>query len=172
MGQDAQAAEEFSAFVGSRQHALLRAAYLVAGDERLAEDLLQNALIKLAMRWTKVREENPEAYLRTILYRDSVSWWRRHRRERLVELPPEPPSEADPADESVLRLLFARALSALTPKQRAVLVLRYFEDRTERQTAEILGVALGTVKSQNAVALRRIRELAPELGDLVEIRGE
>jgi DNA-directed RNA polymerase specialized sigma24 family protein len=88
---------EFSAFVQRRQHRLLRAAYLIVGDERLAEDLLQNALIKLADRWSTVRDGNPEAYLRTILYRDAVSWWRRHRRERLVPAPPEPPAGAGAA---------------------------------------------------------------------------
>lgn len=163
--------EEFAAFVARRQHALLRAAYLVVGDERLAEDLLQNALVKLATRWHRVREDRPEAYLRTILYRDAVSWWRRHRRERLVAVAPEPPARADPADDATLRLVFARALAALTAKQRAVLVLRYFEDRTERDTAEILGVSVGTVKSQTHVALRRIVELSPELAELVETHG-
>jgi RNA polymerase sigma-70 factor (sigma-E family) len=158
---------EFSAFVQRRQHRLLRAAYLIVGDERLAEDLLQNALIKLADRWSTVRDGNPEAYLRTILYRDAVSWWRRHRRERLVAAPPEPPADADPADRVTLQLLFARALAALTPKQRAVLVLRYFEDRSEREAAEILGVSVGTVKSQTNAALRRIVELSPDLAEAV-----
>lgn len=159
--------DEYVAFVTRRQHALLRAAYLMTGDVALAEDLLQNALVKLAMRWAKVCDEHPEAYVRTILYRDSVSWWRRHRRERLVGEPPEPPLEVDPADQTAVRVAFARALAGLTPKQRAVLVLRYFEDRTERESAEILGVSVGTVKSQTRVALRRIRELAPGLAELV-----
>lgn len=67
--------------------------------------------------------------------------------------------------------MLARALARLTPKQRAVLVLRFFEDHTEVRTAQVLGVSVGTVKSQTAVALRRLRELAPELAELVEIRG-
>ncbi|BCJ32542.1 DNA-directed RNA polymerase sigma-70 factor [Actinocatenispora thailandica] len=167
MGDRERDRGEFSAFVQRRQHRLLRAAYLIVGDERLAEDLLQNALIKLADRWPRVREGNPEAYLRTTLYRDAVSWWRRHRRERLVAAPPEPPAGADPADRVTLRLLFAQALAALTAKQRAVLVLRYFEDRSEREAAEILGVSVGTVKSQTSAALRRIVELSPDLAAAV-----
>jgi RNA polymerase sigma factor (sigma-70 family) len=71
-----------------------------------------------------------------------------------------------------LRVVFARALRRLTPKQRAVLVLRFFEDQTEARTAQVLGVSVGTVKSQTAVALRRLRELAPELSDLVAGREE
>ena len=75
------------------------------------------------------------------------------------------------SDEVPLRVVLERALSRLTPKQRAVLVLRYFEDHTEARTAQVLGVTVGTVKSQTAVALRRLRDLAPELSDLVELRG-
>jgi RNA polymerase sigma factor (sigma-70 family) len=71
-----------------------------------------------------------------------------------------------------LRVVFARALRRLTPRQRAVLVLRFFEDHTEARTAQILGVGVGTVKSQTAVALRRLRDMAPELQDLVAARGQ
>jgi hypothetical protein len=79
---------DFVAFVQARQHRLLRAAYLICGDHHLAEDLLQGALVKLALRWSRVREGDPEAFLRTVVYRDAVSWWRRRRRERLTDAPP------------------------------------------------------------------------------------
>src|SRR3954452_20590039 len=80
---------EFVAFVQARQHRLLRSAYLVCGDHHRAEDLLQDALVKLALRWRQVRHGEPEAYLRTIMYRDAVSWWRRRRRETLSDAVPE-----------------------------------------------------------------------------------
>jgi RNA polymerase sigma-70 factor (sigma-E family) len=160
-------AAEFAAFVEGRQHQLLRAAYLVTGDRQLAEDLLQTALVKLAQRWEWVRDGNPEAYLRTVLYRDAVSWWRKHRREHVTASVPER-SGPDPAEDTALRLAFGTALARLAPRQRAVLVLRYFEDQSEARTAEILGVAVGTVKRQAHDAIRRLREIAPELGELVE----
>jgi RNA polymerase sigma-70 factor (sigma-E family) len=158
---------EFAAFAEACQLRMLRAAYLICGDQHLAEDLTQTALMKVALRWRQVRDGQPEAYLRTILYRDAVSWWRRQRREVLVSDPPERRSRDDHSERAQLRVIFARALARLTPKQRAILVLRFFEDHTEARTAEVLGVTVGTVKSQTAVALRRLRQLAPELSDLV-----
>jgi RNA polymerase sigma-70 factor (sigma-E family) len=150
---------EFAVYVAARQHRLLRAAYLVCGDEHLAEDLLQQALAKLAVRWERVRSGNPDAYVQRILYRDAVSWWRRVRRERLGAEPPELPEPGE-GQESDLRIDVRRALLALTPKQRAVLILRYFEDLTELETADLLGISVGTVKSQAHVALNRLRTQA------------
>src|SRR5688500_673729 len=86
---------EFTAFAEACQLRLVRAAYLICGDRHLAEDLTQTALIKVALRWSQVRDGQPEAYLRTILYRDAVSWWRRRRREVLVADPPEHRAVAD-----------------------------------------------------------------------------
>jgi RNA polymerase sigma-70 factor (sigma-E family) len=163
--------DDFIAFVQARQHRLLRSAYLVCGDHHLAEDLVQGALVKLALRWRRLSEGDPEAYLRTIIYRDSVSWWRRWRRERLTDLPP-PTAHVDGTDEVSTRMVFAAALSRLTVKQRTVLVLRYFDDLSEARTAEILGVSIGTVKSQTNVALKRLRVLAPELGELINAGRE
>lgn len=154
--------EDFARYVRARQHALLRAAYLVCGDAHLAEDLLQQAFTKVALRWDRLRHENPDAYVRRILYRDAVSSWRRTRRESLVEVPPEP-GRPDESARVADRLDVERALAALTPKQRAVVVLRYFEDRTEADTAEVLGVSVGTVKSQTHAALARLRERIPDL---------
>lgn len=159
----AETDEEFARYVGARQHQLLRAAYLVCGDRALAEDLLQGALAKLALRWERVRDDNPDAYVRTILYRDAVSSWRKRRRELLVEAVPE---RADHgwADAGVAdRLDLTAALDALTPKQRAVVVLRFFEDRSVAETATALGVGEGTVKSQTYAALERLRTVVPGL---------
>jgi RNA polymerase sigma-70 factor (sigma-E family) len=163
--------DEFVAFVQARQHRLVRSAYLVCGDYHLAEDLVQGALVKLALHWRTVSEGEPEAFLRTVIYRDSVSWWRRWRRERLTDQPP-PAVELDGTDHVPTRVVFAAALARLTVKQRAVLVLRYFDDLSEARTAEILGISVGTVKSQTSVALRRLRELAPELGELANAGRE
>jgi RNA polymerase sigma-70 factor (sigma-E family) len=156
---------EFAEYVRARQQQLLRAAYLVCGDAHLAEDLLQQALVKLALRWDKVRHEHPDAFVRRVLYRDAVSAWRRSRRESVgladdgYAAVPEPAPEAAVGD----RVDVHRALMQLTAKQRAVLVLRFFEDRSEAETAELLGVGVGTVKSQTHAALERLRRVAPGL---------
>jgi RNA polymerase sigma-70 factor (sigma-E family) len=163
--------EDFARYVRARQHALLRAAYLVCGDAHLAEDLLQQAFTKVALRWDRLRSENPDAYVRRILYRDAVSSWRRTRRESLVEALPDRGSP-DASARVVDRLDVARALAALTPKQRAVVVLRYFEGRTEADTAEVLGVSVGTVKSQTHAALARLREQVPDLASTLTAREQ
>jgi len=157
---------EFVAFVRAQQHMLMRSAYLICGDYHLAEDLLQGALVKLALRWRQVREGDPAAFLRTVVYRDAVSWWRRLRRERLTSALPAT-AGPDGAEDTSTRLVLADALRRLTPRQRAVLVLRFLDDFTEARTAEVLGVTVGTVKSQTNAALRRLREVAPELRDLL-----
>jgi RNA polymerase sigma-70 factor (sigma-E family) len=154
--------EEFAQYVRARQHRLLRAAFLVCGDLHLAEDLLQGALVKLAARWERLRNENPDAYVRKILYRDAVSSWRRTRRESLSLFPDLDRLEPDRSTGTGERLDLLRALAQLTPKQRAVIVLRFFEDRSEADTADALGVSVGTVKSQTHAALARLRTLLPE----------
>jgi RNA polymerase sigma-70 factor (sigma-E family) len=163
--------EEFAQYVRARQHRLLRGAFLVCGDTHLAEELLEGALAKLATRWGRLRAEDPDGYVRRVLYRDAVSSWRRARRESL-DLPLEPL----PADGSGYlggggdRIDLERALELLTPRQRAVLVLRFFEDRTESDTAEALGLSTRSVRSQTDAAIAALREvmpgLAPTSGDL------
>jgi RNA polymerase sigma-70 factor (sigma-E family) len=156
---------DFAEYVRARQHALLRAAYLVCGDLHLAEDLLQGALVKLAERWPRLRGEYPDAYVRTILYRDAVSAWRKRHRE-VVGLPgTSHPAEPRPTDRVVDRVDLERAMARLTARQRAVLVLRFFEDRSVQETASVLGVSTGTVKSQTHAALERLRGLVPDLVD-------
>ena len=158
--------EEFARYVRARQHRLLRAAYLVCGDAHLAEDLLQGALAKLAARWDKIQHENPDAYVRKILYRDAVSSWRKTRRESLSSLPLIEVPVHDRSSQTGQRVDLDRALAELTPKQRAVVVLRFFEDRSEIEAAEALGVWVGTVKSQTHAALARLgaaADFAPHL---------
>ncbi len=154
--------EEFARYVRARQHRLLRAAYLVCGDAHLAEDLLQGALTKLASRWDKIRHENPDAYVRRILYRDAVSSWRKTRRESLSSVPLIEVPVPDRTSQTGQRVDLERALAELTPKQRAVVVLRFFEDRSEVEAAEALGVSVGTVKSQTHAALAKLRTLLPD----------
>lgn len=167
-GSDGDEPVSFAVFVGTRQHSLLRTAYLMTGDHHLAEDLLQGALAKVAMRWERVRDGDPEAYVRRILYRDSVSWWRKHRRET-VRLLVDDRGTPDGTPEVDDRLALLDALQRLTTKQRAVVVLRFYEDMTEQQAADVLGVTVGTVKSQTHVALHRLRA---DVGGLRETETE
>ena len=147
--------------MAARRQALLRTAYLLTGDHDDAEDLVQVALVKAVPHWAKIAD-HPEPYVRTILARESVSRWRRRRWREVsaATLPEQHAPEVDPSDRAALRA----ALATLAPRQRAVVVLRYFEDLTERQTAEVLGIGVGTVKSQTRDALARLRERLPWLG--------
>jgi RNA polymerase sigma-70 factor (sigma-E family) len=156
--------DDFHAFVVARTPALSRTAYLLTGDAHLAEDLVQTALFKAAKSWHRI-EGDPEPYVRRILYTQNISWWRqrKHVREQALGSYDVP---ARPAD-SDLRLTLEDALRRLTTRQRTVLVLRYFEDLTEVQTAAALGIGPGTVKSIGRQALARLRQLAPELAELV-----
>jgi len=158
--------DEYAAWASACQQRLLRSAYLITGDLGRAEDLVQDALVKVALRWARLRDGNPTAYAHRILARDHVSWWRRHRRESVVDrtVDSRVSDEVAATDE---RLVVLKALRRLTPAQRTVLVLRHFDDLSERDVADVLGVSVGTVKSQNAAALARLRTGAPELLDLI-----
>ncbi|NJC82191.1 SigE family RNA polymerase sigma factor [Planosporangium mesophilum] len=166
--------DDFDAFVRGRSAALLRSAYLLTGDQHLAEDLVQSALARTHRAWSRLHATgNAEAYTRKVMYHLQVSWWRRGRvAEAFPGDVPEPRTgDRDPHDRSDLRLTLRAALLKLSNKQRAVLVLRYFEDRTEAEAAELLGVTVGTVKSQTAKALARLRTVAPDLADLYFRKG-
>jgi RNA polymerase sigma-70 factor (sigma-E family) len=165
--------EGFAEFVAAHRGALSQVAYLLTGDFAAAEDLLQAALTKTVIRWKKVsRYERPEAFVRKVLYHDAVSAWRRLRREVLSDRLPEVPGRShDEAERVEQRVVFARALRRLSARQRAVLVLRFYEDRSVEETADLLGCSTGTVKSQTSVALARLRQFAPELADYRAGRG-
>ncbi len=156
----------FTAWARARQPALLRSAYLLTLDHARAEDLVQEVLVKVARRWARFRDDPPDAYARTILVHDNVSWWRKHRRERPIGVLPEL-VDTGGIDRSERAMLLHQALGTLTAKQRAVLVLRYYDDLTEAQTADALGVGVGTVKSQAHAALHRLRAEAPWLAELI-----
>jgi RNA polymerase sigma-70 factor (sigma-E family) len=156
----------FTEWAAGCQRALLRSAYLLTGDLHRAEDLVQEALVKVAMRWRRLQDGNPTAYARTVIVRDNVSWWRRRRDTPVAEVG-EVSDLRHVSSDHDLALVVQRSLARLTPAQRAVLVLRHFDDLSERETAAALGVSVGTVKSQNAAALARLRGGAPELLDLI-----
>ncbi|RYB93803.1 SigE family RNA polymerase sigma factor [Nocardioides oleivorans] len=153
----------FDQFVHARGPALARTAYLLTGDHHLAEDLVQAALAKAAQHWERI-DTSPEAYVRRTMYHQNISWWRRRKlTETSLGSYDAPVAAADPT----IRLTLEQALRRLTPRQRTVLVLRYFEDLTEVQTAAALGISSGAVKSMSRQALKRLRDLSPELADLV-----
>lgn len=155
----------FETFVEARYAALVRSAHLLSGSHHDGEDLVQGALVKAVAVWPRIQDD-PEPYVRRIIVNDNISRWRRHRgREVLADVgapdrPATGPGLASAADD---RLDLTAALSALTRKQRTVLVLRFYEDLTERQTAQLMGVAVGTVKSQTRDALAALRRVAPDL---------
>jgi RNA polymerase sigma-70 factor (sigma-E family) len=155
---------DFDEFVMSRSPALLRSAYLLVQDEGKAEDLVQTALTKAWFAWKRI--EDPEAYVRRIMVTTSVSWWRRRwNRETPTDQPPELPVAAG-ADEPANAHDLWVAIGHLPRGQRAAVVLRYLEDRTEAETAYLLGCSVGTVKSQCAKALAKLRSdgaLAPDV---------
>jgi len=155
----------FTRWASDRQLALLRTAVLLTGDHHRAEDLVQDALSKVAARWSRLRHQYPEAYARQVIVRTNISWWRKQRREVVAEVDAGAMSAAESTVDR--RILLDHALARLTPRQRTTVVLRYYDDLSERETADALGVSLGTVKSTTHDALRRMRETSPELADLL-----
>ncbi|RZS89501.1 RNA polymerase sigma-70 factor (sigma-E family) [Motilibacter rhizosphaerae] len=161
-------APPFAEFVGARSAALLRSAWLLTGDEQRSEDLLQTALAKVWTRWDSLGAD-PEPYVRRVMYTTFVSWWRRKWRDEVPsDVVPEVPVAGDAADAATTREVVREALRQLPRRQRAVVVLRFFEDLSELQTAELLGISPGTVKSTTSRALTKLRDV-PALADLVEV---
>jgi len=164
--------EEFREFVVGRSGALLRTAYLMTGDRGLAEDLVQSTLTKAYVSWGRVQSaDNPDAYVRRILINTGI---RAGRRRQITEIlhadPPEAPAPDTTAhvDE---RQRLAAALTDLPPRQRAVVVLRYFDDLSEVSVAEILSCSVGTVKSQASKALAKLRLALGEVPEEVHRDG-
>ncbi len=154
---------EFTEYLAARQAALLRTAYLVCGDRHQAEDVLQTALAKLYLSWDKVRDRGAiDAYVRRIVVNEATSAWRRpwHRREQASERLPDTATHHDTYDLGGSTALW-EAVRSLPPRARAVVVLRYYEQLSEAETAEALGVSTGTVKSQANRALALLRERTP-----------
>ena len=154
--------EQISAFavlVEARSTALLRLAYAVVGDHQLAQDLLQESLVKTYVAWPRLRAvANAEAYARRVVVTTSISWWRRR---SFHERPTDPLPElvvADLADSVAGRLDLWPLVQALPPRQRAAVVLRYCEDLSEVQTAELMGCSVGAVKKNASVGLAKLRD--------------
>jgi RNA polymerase sigma-70 factor (sigma-E family) len=161
--------DEFESGLVAREPALQRTAHLLTGDVHSAQDLVQTTLAKLYLRWDRVRVAgNPDAYARKVLLNEFRTAWRRpvRRRERVMALVPDraaPDLHADDGDHDAVW----RLVCTLPPKQRAVLVLRFYEQLTEAEIAELMGISLGTVKSQSSRALASLRA---HLHDHPEIR--
>jgi RNA polymerase sigma-70 factor (sigma-E family) len=156
--------EEFEAYMAARQPSLLRTAYLLTGDRHTAEDLVQTALAKLYLSWDKVqRRELVDGYVRRILVNEHNSLWRRawKKREVTTDTIPDRAAETDHHDHGQSAALWD-FVQTLPRKQRAVIVLRYYEDLSEAEVANILGISVGTVKSQASRALAAMRSRVHE----------
>jgi RNA polymerase sigma-70 factor (sigma-E family) len=164
---------DFAAYMQARQASLLRTAYLISGDRHTAEDLTQTAFAKLYLAWDKVRDQGSiDGYVRRIVVNEHNSLWRRawKRRELSSDQLPEHPHHDD-HDAGAGRELWD-LVQTLPRKARAVVVLRYYEELSEAETAEVLGISVGTVKSQASRALSALRERAPHTLHPTETSGE
>jgi RNA polymerase sigma-70 factor (sigma-E family) len=162
-GEQRQRDADFTAYLAARQSTLLRTAYLITGDAHTAEDVVQSALARLYLSWDRVqRAESPDAYVRRAIVNEATSWWRRawRRREVATDILPDVAVAPEPTSggDDVWQLV-----RSLPPRQRAVIVLRYYEQLSEAEIADTLGISPGTVKSQASRALATLRTHAPEL---------
>ena len=157
---DEAAREDFRSYVVARSPALLRTAYLLTGSRADAEDLLQTALAKTYLAWERIRErEALDGYVRRVMVNTQTSWWRRRRvDEHPVDALPERHCDRDVASDLVLHDALWTALAGLPKRQRAMVVLRYYEDLSEAETAAVMGVTVGTVKSTTSRALSTLRD--------------
>lgn len=163
----------FDQFVQARAQQLTRYGYLLCLDAQLAEDLTQHALVALAKRWPRVRDDNPEAYARRVILHAVIDRGRRRQviQEVVTERLPDLAESVDATADLDDRLDLEELLRTLPPRQRAVLVLRFYEDLTEAQTAAALGCSVGTVKSQSHHALNKLRLQLPLPGDEAAATG-
>ena len=155
---------EFAEYMHARQASLLRTAYLLTGDRHSAEDLVQTSLAKLYLAWDKVHDRGSmDGYVRRIMVNENNSLWRRPWKKREVAAEAMPERQVvDEYDEGARGELW-ELVQTLPKKARAVVVLRYYEELSEAETADVLGISVGTVKSQASRALATLRERAPEM---------
>ena len=161
--REAERDAAFTEYLHARQASLLRTAYLLTGDRHQAEDVLQTSLAKLYLAWDKVNDRGAvDAYVRRIMVNENNSLWRRawKRREHATEVVPEGDPHHDAYDDGTNDELW-RVVQTLPPKARSVVVLRYYEQMSEAEVADALGISVGTVKSQCSRALSALRERVP-----------
>lgn len=162
---------DFTEFMQARWSALFRTAYLLTGNRHDAEELLQEAMARTCVSWSRIRDKGAlDAYVRRILVHQASKGWRRRGREQVsgeIDLP----GHGGGVPEGETRLVVWEAIRLLPPRMRAALVLRYYEDLSEADTAAVLGCSVGTVKSQTHAAIARLRTT---LGDsfAVSLKGE
>ena len=152
--------EAFRAYVAARSPALLRTAYLLTGSRADAEDLLQTTLAKTYLAWDRIHERDAvDGYVRRVMVNTQTSWWRRRKvAEYATDVLPERGAERDATEDHALHDALWSALATLPKRQRATVVLRYYEDLSEAETAHVLGVSVGTVKSTTSRALAKLRD--------------
>lgn len=164
---------DFESYVRGSSARLCRSAFLLTGDRQLAEDLVQTALAKVAVRWDQVvAGGDPTPYVRTVMVRTVIAWRRRRWRGEVPTAPVPDRAHFDPSPVTEHRERLRAALLALGPRQRAAVVLRFYEDLSEVETAEILGCAVGTVKSQTARGLAHLRAALSDPPSIRETRDE
>jgi RNA polymerase sigma-70 factor (sigma-E family) len=151
--------EQFSEFFAARAPALRRTAFLIVRDWHAAEDVTQLGFARLYVVWPRIRPETLERYARKVVVNEALGWLRRRRRDHLTDTPPDRPVAAP--EESSLDL--ATALDLLPGQQRAIVALRFLDDLSVAETAQVLEIAEGTVKSQTSRALATLRTRLPEL---------
>jgi RNA polymerase sigma-70 factor (ECF subfamily) len=152
--------EEITEFIRSRYALLLRRAFLLTGDAGLAQDLVQESLTRLWMSWSRRTVENPDAYLRRVMVNASISTWRNRRRVQTVdEFDAKTLAVPDGAEESAEHDRVWAALIQLPGRQRAILVLRYYEDLSEAEICQALSISPGTVRSQTYKARQTLRQV-------------
>src|SRR6478735_11198973 len=156
--------DDFVDFAQARQHTLLRAAYLVSGDLGVAEAVVRGALVELARQWVRVREEQPDLFVRRVVYREAVASWRKRPPQELASATEDDDTEDQwDGDDAERRREVLLALDALTPRQRAVVVLCWFEERSEGEASDVLGCAAETVHDEAEVALAALRAALPRV---------
>ncbi|HEX2892406.1 MAG TPA: SigE family RNA polymerase sigma factor [Marmoricola sp.] len=152
----------FAEWMSARQAGLARTAYLLTGSQHAAEELVQATLTKLYLAWARIAErQHVDAYARRVLVNEHRSAWRRAQRRPEILSGAVPESALAPAEYDGEREAVWRFVQGLPPRQRAVIVLRYYEDLSEAEIADLLGISTGTVKSQASRALAALRERVP-----------